>query len=47
VTAGRFVDERYCPNDRGLIVRRPFSYGWQIHRLGPPAVDRGETRHDD
>jgi hypothetical protein len=24
-------DPAYCPSDRGLIYRRTFSYGWQVH----------------
>jgi hypothetical protein len=40
------VDATYCPRDRGVIDRRMFSYGWQVHRLGRPAVDPVETRHD-
>jgi len=40
------VGAGYCPDDRGLLVRRPFSYGWQVHQLRPPAVDHAETRHD-
>ncbi len=41
-----FTDATYCPRDRGVIDRRIFSYGWQVHRLMRPAVDRGEARHD-
>lgn len=29
------VDATYCPGGRGLIDRRTFSYGWQVHRLVP------------
>jgi hypothetical protein len=47
VRASPLVAAGYCPNTRGLIVRRPFSYGWQVHRLGPLAVDRAEARHDE
>jgi hypothetical protein len=32
-----FLDPTYCPADRGLLDRRTFSYGWQVHRLGPSA----------
>jgi hypothetical protein len=46
VTPDWLTDAGYCPNDRRLIDRRPFSYGWQIHRLGPAAVDPAEARHD-
>ena len=37
-TASLITDASYCPNDRGLIYRRPFSYGWQVHRLRRPAA---------
>jgi hypothetical protein len=47
VTASRRIDASYCPHDRGLIDRRPFTYGWQVHRLGPPTVGQAEARHDD
>ena len=40
------TDATYCPSDRGLIDRRLFSYGWQVHRLLRPAADHGETRND-
>jgi hypothetical protein len=46
VTESPLIDASYCPRDRGVIDRRIFSYGWQVHRLGRPAVDRVETRHD-
>jgi hypothetical protein len=34
-TPVQITDTGYCPSDRRLIDRRPFSYGWQVHRLGP------------
>jgi hypothetical protein len=37
-------DATYCPGDRGVIYRRTFSYGWQVHRLVRPAVERAEPR---
>jgi hypothetical protein len=40
------IDATYCPRDRGVVDRRLFSYGWQVHRLGRSAVDPVETRHD-
>jgi hypothetical protein len=46
ITESPLIDASYCPRDRGVIDRRIFSYGWQVHRLGRPAVDRVETRHD-
>jgi len=46
VTASPFTDATYCPADRGVIDRRIFSYGWQVHRLMRPAADHAETRHD-
>jgi len=40
-------DVTYCPGDRGVIDRRLFSYGWQVHRLmRGPAAGHGDTRHD-
>jgi hypothetical protein len=33
VAVGRVFDPTYCPADRGLIYRRTFEYGWQVHRL--------------
>jgi hypothetical protein len=36
------IDASYCPRDRGLIYRRTFSYGWQVHRLLRPALGRVE-----
>jgi hypothetical protein len=47
VTASPLIGAGYCPNDRGLIAWRPFTYGWQVHRVGPPAGDRAEARHDE
>ena len=44
-TVSPLIDATYCPSDRGVIDRRIFSYGWQVHRL-QPAADHGETRHD-
>ena len=43
---GRLLGASFCPGDRALIVRRPFSYGWQVHRLGPAPGRHVETRHD-
>ena len=37
------VDATYCPSDRGVIYRRTFSYGWQVHRLVRPALARAES----
>ena len=37
VSAHARLDATYCPTDRGVIYWRTFSYGWQLHRLGPPA----------
>src|SRR6266850_2024963 len=37
-------DVTYCPGDRGVIDRRLFSYGWQVHRLmRGPAAGHGDT----
>ena len=46
VTVSPLTDPTYCPSDRGVIDRRMFSYGWQVHRLMRPAADHVETRHD-
>jgi len=35
-----FVDVTFCAGDRGVIDGRTFTYGWQVHRLSPPAVAR-------
>ncbi|HEV8614801.1 MAG TPA: hypothetical protein VGU22_04845 [Methylomirabilota bacterium] len=32
VAASPILDATYCPSDRGMIHRRTFSYGWQVHR---------------
>src|SRR5882672_10219501 len=37
------IDTTYCPNDRGVVEARIFTYGWQVHRLAQPAVARIET----
>jgi len=42
VTVRPLTDATYCPSDRGVIGRRTFSYGWQVHRLMRPAADHGE-----
>jgi hypothetical protein len=47
MVVSRRLDAGYCPNDRALIEYRPFLYGWEVHRLGSPGVDRAEVRHDD
>jgi hypothetical protein len=39
VSGSPLIDTTYCPRDRGVIDRRVFSYGWQVHRLGRPAGD--------
>jgi hypothetical protein len=44
VSVRPLVDPTYCPSDRGLIDRRPFAYGWQVHRLARPSAD-GATRN--
>ena len=33
IAVGRVSDPTYCPADRGLLDRRTFAYGWQVHRL--------------
>jgi hypothetical protein len=47
VTASRLIDASYCPSDRGLIDHRPFSYGWQVHRLEALTVEHAETPHGE
>jgi hypothetical protein len=34
------TDATYCPSDRGVIDRRIFSFGWQVHRLLRPGDER-------
>jgi hypothetical protein len=34
-------DPTFCPRDRGVIVRRTFLYGWQVHR----AANAGTMAH--
>ena len=45
VSTSRFTDGTYCPGDRGIIERRTFSYGWQVHRLGRPPGGAVEIDH--
>jgi hypothetical protein len=33
VAVAPIFDPTYCPTERGLIERRTFTYGWQVHRL--------------
>lgn len=33
VAVAPILDPTYCPTERGLIERRTFTYGWQVHRL--------------
>jgi hypothetical protein len=40
VAVSPVLDPTYCPTDRGLIYRRTFSYGWQVHRLPIAATMR-------
>jgi hypothetical protein len=47
VTGSGRLGASYCPGDRGLIDRRRFLYGWQVHRRRPPTVDHAEGRHAD
>jgi hypothetical protein len=30
---GPVFDATYCPRDRGVVFRRTFVYGWQVHRV--------------
>ena len=46
VTVSPVTDPTYCPIDRGVVGRRTFSYGWQVHRLVRPGTGHVETRHD-
>ena len=34
------LDVSYCPADRGVLDRRTFRYGWQVHRLVRPTAGR-------
>ena len=34
------LDPTYCPGDRGLLYRRTFSVGWQVHRVSIAATMR-------
>ena len=43
IAVGRVFDPTYCPAGRGLIDRRTFAYGWQVHRLPIAAT----MRHGD
>jgi hypothetical protein len=36
------IDITYCPGDRGVLYARTFVYGWRVHRLARPAVDRAQ-----
>jgi len=40
-------DWTYCPADRGVIFRRTFAYGWQVHRLVRQAANAATIRHGD
>jgi hypothetical protein len=42
-----FVDRTYCPSGRGLIFRRTFEYGWQVHRLAWPPPNGGRQADQD
>jgi hypothetical protein len=46
ITVRSLIEPTYCPSDRRMIDRRMFSYGWQVHRLMPPAAADAETRTD-
>jgi hypothetical protein len=43
VTASPLTDPTFCPIDRGVVDRRTFSYGWQVHRLVRPGA--GHVEH--
>ena len=43
---GAIIDAGYCPSDRSVIHDRTFSYGWQVHRLVPPATAVLRVGHD-
>jgi len=34
------LDPTYCPAQRGVLDRRTFTYGWQVHRLGHDQAGR-------
>lgn len=35
---GRVFDPTFCPRDRGVVFRRTFVYGWQVHRVAKTAT---------
>ena len=45
VAARPVFDPTYCPADRGIIFRRTFSYGWQVHRLVRDSSIAATMRH--
>jgi hypothetical protein len=40
VAVSPVLDATYCPSDRGVVYRRTFAYGWQVHRLPIAATMR-------
>jgi hypothetical protein len=42
---GRIFDPTYCPRDRGVIFRRTFVYGWQVHRVVRGTVNAATMSH--
>jgi hypothetical protein len=40
---GPVFDPTYCPRDRGVILRRTFTYGWQVHRGDARRGQRGDN----
>jgi len=42
---GRIFDPTYCPRDRGVIFRRTFVYGWQVHRRVRGTANPGTMSH--
>jgi hypothetical protein len=42
---GPIFDPTYCPRDRGVIFRRTFAYGWQVHRVMRRAANAATMAH--
>jgi hypothetical protein len=42
---GPIYDPAYCPRERGVIFRRTFVYGWQVHRVVRRAANAATMSH--
>ena len=45
LAVGTIFDPTYCPRDRGVIFRRTFVYGWQVHRVVRGAGNAATMSH--